>query len=242
MTIYEQILAGLQTKFAGADSATLQRIASKRSEGVTDESTVQAIVDAVTFSDVMTNYGDYRADGAQKTAVANYERKHNIKDGKPIVVEKPNEPTEPVKAPTTTEPTSPAEPEKKEKSADAIDIDALVKDAVRVALESANINSDITALAKRLDDMDAEKAQALRTAQIEAKAKEFGIPAFVYRGKVIDSDADLNKYFADLKQEMTNNGYQFTEQPAQPDTTEKDEADTIADLINRGTEERVKKD
>ena len=84
MNIYEKILAGLQTKFTGADAATLQRIASKKSEGVTDEGQVQAIVDAVTFMDVMKNYGDRRADDASKTAVQTYETKHNIKDGKPV--------------------------------------------------------------------------------------------------------------------------------------------------------------
>ena len=84
MNIYEQILAGLKTKFQGVEDATLQRIASKKAEGVTDESKVNSIVEGISFQDVLTSYGDYRADGAQKTAVANYEKKHNIKDGKPI--------------------------------------------------------------------------------------------------------------------------------------------------------------
>ena len=33
MTIFEQILAGLQQKFAGVDTATLTRIATKKAEG-----------------------------------------------------------------------------------------------------------------------------------------------------------------------------------------------------------------
>lgn len=98
MNIYEQILAGLRTKFAGVDDATLQRIASKKSEGVTDESKVNSIVEGISFQDVLTSYGDYRADGAQKTAVSNYEKKHNIKDGKPIEEPKPQDPQ-----PTPTE-------------------------------------------------------------------------------------------------------------------------------------------
>ena len=36
MTILEQILAGLQQKFAGVDTAILTRIATKKAEGVTD--------------------------------------------------------------------------------------------------------------------------------------------------------------------------------------------------------------
>lgn len=35
MTILEQILAGLQQKFAGVDTAILTRIATKKAEGVT---------------------------------------------------------------------------------------------------------------------------------------------------------------------------------------------------------------
>ena len=98
MNIYEQILAGLKTKFQGVEDATLQRIASKKAEGVTDESKVNSIVEGISFQDVLTSYGDYRADGAQKTAVSNYEKKHNIKDGKPIEEPKPQDPQ-----PTPTE-------------------------------------------------------------------------------------------------------------------------------------------
>ena len=40
MTIFEQILAGLQQKFSGVDTATLARIATKKAEGITDETKV----------------------------------------------------------------------------------------------------------------------------------------------------------------------------------------------------------
>lgn len=87
MTIQEQILAGLQTKFSGVDNAILTRIANKKAEGVTDETKVNSIVEGISFSDVLNYYGDFRAGDASKTAVTNYEKKHNLKDGKPI--EKP---------------------------------------------------------------------------------------------------------------------------------------------------------
>ena len=88
MTILEQILAGLQQKFAGVDTAILTRIATKKAEGVTDETKVNSIVEGISFSDVFNSYGDFRAGNASKTAVSNYEKKHNLKDGKPI--ENPN--------------------------------------------------------------------------------------------------------------------------------------------------------
>ena len=73
MTILEQILAGLQQKFAGVDTAILTRIATKKAEGVTDETKVNSIVEGISFSDVFNSYGDFRVGNASKTAVSNYE-------------------------------------------------------------------------------------------------------------------------------------------------------------------------
>ncbi len=79
-----KILASLKTRFSGVDDAILTRIAEKKAIGITDESQIDSIVEGITFQDVLNSYGDYRANSAQQTAVANYERKHGIKDGKPI--------------------------------------------------------------------------------------------------------------------------------------------------------------
>ena len=84
MTILEQILAGLQQKFAGVDTAILTESLLKRQKGVTDETKVNSIVEGISFSDVLNSYGDFRAGDASKTAVTNYEKRHNLKDGKPI--------------------------------------------------------------------------------------------------------------------------------------------------------------
>ena len=89
MTILEQILAGLQQKVAGVDTAILTRITTKKAEGVTDETKVNSIVEGISFSDVLNSYGDFRAGDASKTAVSNYEKRHNLKDGKPIESPKP---------------------------------------------------------------------------------------------------------------------------------------------------------
>ncbi|WP_303013837.1 hypothetical protein [uncultured Bacteroides sp.] len=88
MNIQELILAGLQQKFTGVDTAILTRIAAKKAEGVTDEAKVNSIVEGISFSDVLNSYGDFRAGDASKTAVTNYEKKHGLKEGKPI--ENPN--------------------------------------------------------------------------------------------------------------------------------------------------------
>lgn len=209
MNIYEQILAGLRTKFQGADDATLQRMASKKAEGVTDESKVNSIVEGISFQDVLTSYGDYRADGAQKTAVSNYEKKHNIKDGKPIEEPKPQDP------PTDPKPNEPQ------------DLAAQIAAALGTALKP---------LTDRMDAMDAKTKADARNAQIDEVAKSFGIPEFAYKGKQIADDADLNQYFTDLKQEMQNSGFQFAKSPEEGNHEHKDDMDSLLDGVNKRTE------
>ena len=213
MNIYEQILAGLKTKFQGVEDATLQRIASKKAEGVTDESKVNSIVEGIGFQDVLTSYGDYRADGAQKTAITNYEKKHNIKDGKSIEEPKP----QPIPTPTP----QPNEPQ---------DLAAQIAAALGTALKP---------LSDRLDAMDANTKADARNQQIDAVAKTFGIPEFAYKGKAIADDADLNNYFTELKQEMQNSGFQFAKAPEEGDHEHKSEVSSIAEQIEKGTKEIV---
>lgn len=62
---------------------------------MTDESKVNSIVEGIGFQDVLNSYGDFRADGAASTAVKNYERKHNLKDGKAVDEPKPTPTNEP---------------------------------------------------------------------------------------------------------------------------------------------------
>jgi hypothetical protein len=211
MNIYEQILAGLKTKFQGVEDATLQRIASKKAEGVTDESKVNSIVEGISFQDVLTSYGDYRADGAQKTAVSNYEKKHNIKDGKPIEEPKPQDPP-PTPTPQTTEQVP--------------------------AWAQSLIDSNKT-LSEKLAAMDAKTKADERNQQIAAVAKSFGIPEYVYKGKQIADDVDLNQYFTDVKQEMQNGGFQFAKSPEEGNHEHKSEISSIAEQINKGTQEIV---
>ena len=213
MNIYEQILAGLKTKFQGVEDATLQRMASKKAEGVTDESKVNSIVEGISFQDVLTSYGDYRADGAQKTAVSNYEKKHNIKDGKPIEEPKPQDPQ-----PTPTPQSNPTE---------------------QVPAWAQSLIDSNKTLSEKLAAMDAKTKADIRNKQIDDVAKMFGIPEFAYKGKTIADDADLNQYFTDLKQEMQNSGFQFAKSPEEGNHEHKSEVSAIAAQIEKGTKEIV---
>lgn len=214
MNIYEQILAALKTKFQGVEDATLQRIASKKSDGVTDEGKVNSIVEGISFQDVLNSYGDYRADGAQKTAISNYEKKHNIKDGKPVEETKPQQPQTP--APTLQP-----------------------KPAEEVPAWAQSLIDSNKTLSEKLAAMDAKTKADIRYQQIDEVAKSFGIPEFAYKGKQIADDADLNQYFTDLKQEMQNSGFQFVKSPEEGNHEHQSEISSIAEQIEKGTKEIV---
>lgn len=209
MTIFEQILAGLQQKFAGVDTATLTRIATKKAEGVTDETQVNSIVEGISFQDVLTSYGDFRAGDARITAVVNYEKKHNLKDGKPI--ENPEE-------------------KKDEKKDDK-------KDEVP-AWAQALIDSN-KSLSEKLTAYEAEKAQAQRNSQISAVAKKYGIPEFMLKDRNIPENTDLDSYFKDMKQEMSNSGFQFSKAPETAEQKQEKEAIEFAKMIEADTKQIV---
>ncbi|MDR1221759.1 MAG: hypothetical protein LBL07_02615 [Tannerella sp.] len=78
------ILNALKTRFEGVDEKVLNRIADKLAKTVTKEDDVQAAVDAVTFQQVIDGEADRRATEATQNAVTNYEKKHSIKEGKPV--------------------------------------------------------------------------------------------------------------------------------------------------------------
>lgn len=205
MNIQELILAGLQQKFTGVDTAILTRIAIKKAEGITDETKVNSIVEGISFSDVLNSYGDFRAGDASKTAVTNYEKKHNLKDGKPV--ENPN-----------------PKPEEK-------------KDDVP-AWAQALIDSN-KSLSDKLTQFETEKAQATRSQQILAKAKEYGIPENYAKRCAIKDDEDLDAYFKDLKQEFANDGFKGV---VPPDTAKKElenETQAFAKMIADDTKEIV---
>lgn len=201
MTISEQILAGLQQKFPGVDSATLTRIANKKAEGITDETQINSIVEGIVFSDVLKSYGDYRAETASKKSVATYEKKHNIKDGKPV------------------ENLTPTNQE---------DDDNMPAWAQALIDSNKSLLEEVSALKQ-------EKAQATRSQQILAKAKEYGIPENYAKRCAIKDDEDLDIYFKDLKQEFANDGFKGVISPESAEKKLEKESESLAKMIDDGT-------
>ena len=212
MTIFEQILAGLQQKFSGVDTATLTRIATKKAEGVTDETKVNSIVEGISFQDVMQNYGDFRAGQAQTSSVSNYEKKHGLKDGKPIETPKP-------------EPPKPEPPKQQE-----TDIAKMIADGIAAGIKP---------FADKLAKMEAQEAQAQRNSQISSVAKKYGIPDFMLKDRSIPENTDLDTYFKDMKQDVSNSGFQFSKAPETAEQKQEKEAIEFAKMIEADTKQIV---
>ena len=206
MTILEQILAGLQQKFTGVDTAILTRIATKKAEGVTDDTKVNSIVEGISFSDVLNSYGDFRAGDASKTAVTNYEKKHNLTEGKPIEIT----------TTTTQQQTTEQQP----------DMATIIANAVSTAVKP---------LSDKLAQFETEKSQATRQEQILTKAKEYGIPENYAKRCAIKDDEDLDAYFKDLKQDFANDGFKGVTPPESAEQKIEKENESIAGMISEGT-------
>ena len=203
----EKILAALKTKFSGVDEAILSRIADKKATGVTDENQVNSIVEGISFQDVLQNYGDFRAGQAQTTSIANYEKKHELKDGKPIENPKP-------------------EPKPDEKP----DIAKLIADGIAAGIKP---------FSDKLAAFEAKEAQAQRMAQISDVAKKYGIPDFMLKDRSIPEETDLDTYFKDVKQEMTNAGFQFNKTPETAEQRLEKETSEFAKMIENDTKQIV---
>ena len=87
-----KILEALKPKFEGVSETILGRIADKLSKTAKTDEDVNTLIEGVTFQQILESYGDSRATEAQQSAVANYEKKHGLKDGKSVKTEPKTEP------------------------------------------------------------------------------------------------------------------------------------------------------
>ena len=176
---------------------------------MTDETKVNSIVEGISFSDVLNNYGDFRAGQAQVSAVSNYEKKHGLKDGKPI------------------EKTEETKKEEKEEKKDEVP-----------AWAQALIDTNKT-LSEKLAGYEQERKQSERMAQISSVAKKYGIPDFMLKDRTIPENTDLDTYMKDVKQEMTNAGFQFNKSPETAEQKLEKETSEFAKMIENDTKQIV---
>jgi hypothetical protein len=86
-----KIFAHLKTKLAGVPDAYIQGVADQYSKTITDEAQIATVINDGTIEVLRTSAlyaqqeGDRRAQGAQKTALDDFRKKHNLdENGKPI--------------------------------------------------------------------------------------------------------------------------------------------------------------
>lgn len=80
MNVRKFILDALKQKFSGVDEKVLNRIARIASKTVKDEDEANAFVEDLTIQQVIDSYTDSRVD----ESISTYEKKHGLKDGKPV--------------------------------------------------------------------------------------------------------------------------------------------------------------
>lgn len=112
------------------------------------------------------------------------------------------------------------------------------KDKDVPAWAQALIDSNKT-LSEKLSVYEAEKAQAQRNSQISAVAKKYGIPEFMLKDRNIPENTDLDTYFKDMKQDMSNNGFQFSKAPETAEQKQEKEASEFAKMIEADTKQIV---
>ena len=167
----EKILDALKTKFEGVEGKILEKLAVKLAKTVTTDEEVKTAVDGVTFQDVLTSYGDSRANDAQSTAIKNYEKKHGLKDGKVVKTTKTDDDDD----------DDPDEP------------------TWFKAFRKSN-QEQLDALKAENETLKAERTKAERTATIAAKAKELGIPEYLMKRVTLADDADVDAELTAFKQ------------------------------------------
>lgn len=106
------------------------------------------------------------------------------------------------------------------------------------AWAQALIDSNKT-LSEKLSAYESEKAQAQRNSQISAVAKKYGIPEFMLKDRNIPENTDLDTYFKDMKQDMSNSGFQFAKAPETAEQKQEQEASEFAKMIEADTKSIV---
>lgn len=102
----------------------------------------------------------------------------------------------------------------------------------------ALIDSNKT-LSEKLSVYEAEKAQAQRNSQISAVAKKYGIPDFMLKDRTIPENTDLDTYFKDMKQDMSNSGFKFAQVPETAEQKQEKEASEFAKMTEADTKSIV---
>ena len=116
--------------------------------------------------------------------------------------------------------------------------DGKVDDPTQAEIIAKAVADAVKPFADKLTGFETQSATEKRTAEIIAKAKEYGIPDFLTNKLSISADADLDAFFKDTKQGLVDQGFKDTLAPEDGAGTPKNGSD-IASLIDTGTKQIV---
>ena len=179
----KKLLEALKAKFVGIDEAILDRIATKKAEGLTDESKITALVDGITIQYVIQSYGDYRANEANVSSVNNYEEKYGLKDGKPV--EKGGDGNG----------SGTGKEGKKTYTADELD-----------SYLNTKLEEKWKPYQQEIETYKAEKAKSERQTLITSKAKELGLTDSDMEFVTVPEGKDVSEFLTGYKQSLINRG------------------------------------
>lgn len=173
----EKLLALLVAKFAGVSKATLERIAEKKAGSVTDEAQLQSIADGIDYGQIVQSEVDSKITEANKLAVLNYEKKHNLKEGKPV----------------STEPPAPGNPNP---NPNPDDISTIVANAVKAAVQP---------LQDKISLFEKKETQNSYLSRVKNTLSEKKIPESFWskRALNVESDEQLTALVTEIETDWT---------------------------------------
>lgn len=187
MNVRKFILDALKQKFAGVDEKVLNRIARNGAKTVKDEDEAKAFVEDLTIQQVIDSYTDSRVD----ESISTYEKKHGLKDGKPVDVDGKTD------EPKADEPDN----EPKPKTDDGKDNNDAVPSWAQALIDSNKV------LSERLDSFEKGKAADVRKSKfletIKDAPEKFRQRAEKAFGRyTFKDDEDFNSYIEELAEEV----------------------------------------
>jgi len=185
----EKILEALKTKFNGVKDAILDRVATKLAETVKQEDQIETAVGGITFDTLFESELDRRVTEASTTAVSNYEKKHKIKDGKPI-----------------EDPEKKKEPEKKDEGGKSEEIPEWAKGLTENLKTLSETVQGVTK-AQQTASKQSQAAQLLKDSKIPEKYQKLWLPRINLDDEeksLEDQVKALETEYLDLKQELVN--------------------------------------
>ena len=191
----DKIIAALRASYPGTQAALLDRVADTLAGTVTEET-----LETITTSDGVKNLlaffqseTDRRATEASKTAISNYEKQFNLKEGKSLSVSEPPPPITNTPAVITTPAPLATEAEPPLWAKALIEQNNQLKDKIQ------------------LIEKGAQKAALMEKVRADMDKKK--IPQALLMGRTVEKEEDVDELmktiegnYQAVKQEMTNQG------------------------------------